>query len=64
MKYAVIGDKGMFGAEMVGLLRENGLNSTGFNRSNLNLEVFTSEELALQLDLLFLGNQFPLLLTS
>ena len=50
MKYAVIGDKGMFGAEMVGLLRENGLNSTGFNRSNLNLEVFTSEELALQLE--------------
>lgn len=50
MKYAVIGDKGMFGAEMVQLLLEKDLDVTGFNRSNLDLEVFTAEELAAQLE--------------
>ena len=50
MKYAVIGDKGMFGAEMVGLLREKGLTLSGFNRSNLDLEACTPEELAAQLE--------------
>lgn len=50
MKYAVIGDKGMFGAEMVQLLLKKDLEVTGFNRSNLDLEVFTAEELAAQLE--------------
>ncbi len=50
MKYAVIGDKGMFGAEMVQLLLEKDLDVTGFNRSSLDLEVFTAEELAAQLE--------------
>ncbi len=50
MKYAVIGDKGMFGAEMVQLLLEKDLDVTGFNRSNFDLEVFTAEELAAQLE--------------
>jgi dTDP-4-dehydrorhamnose reductase len=50
MKYAVIGDKGMFGAEMVQLLLERDLDVTGFNRSNLDLEVFTADELAAQLE--------------
>jgi dTDP-4-dehydrorhamnose reductase len=50
MKYAVIGDKGMFGAEMVQLLLERDLEVNGFNRSNLDLDVFTAEELAPQLE--------------
>ncbi len=50
MKYAVIGDKGMFGAEMVQLLLEKDLDVTGFNRSNLDLEVSTADELAAQLE--------------
>jgi dTDP-4-dehydrorhamnose reductase len=50
MKYAVIGDKGMFGAEMVRLLLEKNSEVTGLNRSNLDLEVFTAEELAAQLE--------------
>lgn len=50
MKYAVIGDKGMFGAEMVQLLLEKDIDVTGFNRSNIDLEVFTAEELAAQLE--------------
>jgi dTDP-4-dehydrorhamnose reductase len=49
MKYAVIGDKGMFGAEMVQFLLEKEIEVTGFNRSNLDLEVFTSMEIAAQL---------------
>lgn len=49
MKYAVIGDKGMFGSEMVKLLLEKGTVVAGFNRSNLDLEVFTAEEVAAQL---------------
>jgi dTDP-4-dehydrorhamnose reductase len=50
MKYAVIGDKGMFGAEMFFFLSDQGINVTGFNRANLDLEILTVEELALQLE--------------
>jgi dTDP-4-dehydrorhamnose reductase len=50
MKYAVIGDKGMFGAEMFLLLSHQGINVKGFNRANLDLEILTVEELALQLE--------------
>jgi dTDP-4-dehydrorhamnose reductase len=38
MRWAVIGDQGMFGAEMLDLLLERGENATGFNRSNLELD--------------------------
>jgi dTDP-4-dehydrorhamnose reductase len=38
MRWAVIGDQGMFGAEMLGLLLERGENATGFTRLNLDLE--------------------------
>ena len=37
MRWVVIGDQGMFGAEMLRLLLERGENTTGFNRSNLEL---------------------------
>lgn len=47
MKFAVIGDKGMFGSELVALLRDRGLPFAGFNRSNLDIENSTIEELGL-----------------
>lgn len=50
MKYAVIGDNGMFGAEMFLLLSDQGINVKGFNRANLDLEILTVEQLALQLE--------------
>jgi dTDP-4-dehydrorhamnose reductase len=36
MIIAVIGDKGMFGQDMVSLLRSRGENVAGFNRLNLD----------------------------
>jgi dTDP-4-dehydrorhamnose reductase len=38
MRWAVIGDTGFFGSEMVHLLEERGEELLGFNRSNLDLE--------------------------
>jgi len=38
MRWAVIGDQGMFGAEMFSLLLERGENVNGFNRSNIELD--------------------------
>lgn len=37
MRFAVIGDQGMFGRDMAGFLREEGEKVSGFNRTNLNL---------------------------
>ena len=50
MKYAVIGDRGMFGQEMSYLLRDKGVDFSGFNRTNIDLDVFTAAELATQLE--------------
>ena len=38
MRWAVIGDQGMFGAEMFSMLLEHGENVNGFNRSNIELD--------------------------
>lgn len=46
MKFAVIGDKGMFGSELVGFLHDRGLPFAGFNRSNLDLENLSNEALS------------------
>lgn len=46
MEFAVIGDRGMFGSEMVELLRERGFPVTGFNRSNLDIDNTSVEEFA------------------
>ena len=45
MKFAVIGDKGMFGSELIALLRDRGLPVAGFNRLNLDLKNSSPEEL-------------------
>jgi len=39
MRWAVLGDKGMFGTDQLTLLRERGLMADGFNRSNLDLSL-------------------------
>jgi dTDP-4-dehydrorhamnose reductase len=46
MKFAVIGDKGMFGSELVGLAQDRGLPVAGFNRSNLDIENSSAEDLS------------------
>lgn len=38
MQFAVIGDQGMLGSEMLSLLKNLGQRVSGFNRSNLNLD--------------------------
>jgi dTDP-4-dehydrorhamnose reductase len=38
MHFGVIGDQGMFGSEMVNLLRAQGQNVVGFNRQSIDLE--------------------------
>lgn len=43
MRWAVIGDKGMFGADMLASLLERGESVDGFNRSNLNLSISIDE---------------------
>jgi dTDP-4-dehydrorhamnose reductase len=48
MGFAVIGDRGMFGAQMVQVLNSENRQVTGFNRDSINLEAST-EELAKQL---------------
>jgi dTDP-4-dehydrorhamnose reductase len=45
MRWAVVGDKGMFGADQLALLEERGETATGFNRSNINL-TRNSEQIA------------------
>lgn len=47
MKFAIIGDKGMFGSELTALVRYRGLSVTGFNRSNLDIENSSMEELGI-----------------
>lgn len=49
MKYAVIGDKGMFGSEVMSLLIAKDMDVTGFNRSNIDLEGSSIEALGLAL---------------
>lgn len=44
LKYAVIGDSGMFGAEMIEFLRLNQRDVIGFNRTNLALDAFSLDE--------------------
>lgn len=46
MNFAVIGDKGMFGSEILALLDERGIPAAGFNRSNLDLEQSSTEDLS------------------
>jgi dTDP-4-dehydrorhamnose reductase len=48
MGFAVIGDQGMFGAEMVEFLNSQGRKVTGFNRESMDLEA-SIDELAQQL---------------
>jgi dTDP-4-dehydrorhamnose reductase len=48
MRWVVIGDKGLFGSEMVAYLEAKGELISGFNRSNLNLDEFP-ESLAQQI---------------
>jgi dTDP-4-dehydrorhamnose reductase len=43
MKFAVIGDRGMFGAEMVQLLDTKNLQGQGFNRTSLDLNTSVDE---------------------
>jgi dTDP-4-dehydrorhamnose reductase len=45
MNFAVIGETGMFGSELIALLRERGLPARGFNRSNLDVENLSTEEI-------------------
>ena len=49
MRFAVIGDRGMFGAEMVQYLESQKREVTGFNRNSMNLNS-TIDQLAAQLD--------------
>ena len=49
MKYVVIGDKGMFGSELVALLQDRGLPVAGFNRSNLDIENSSTVDLGVVL---------------
>jgi dTDP-4-dehydrorhamnose reductase len=47
MIFAVIGNKGMFGSEFVALLQDRGLPVAGFNRSNLDIENSSTEDLGI-----------------
>jgi dTDP-4-dehydrorhamnose reductase len=47
MNIAVIGDTGMFGSELIALLNERGITARGFNRSNLELEKSSIEDLGI-----------------
>jgi len=38
MRFAVVGDKGMFGKDMVSILQSTGQDVIGFNRSSMNLD--------------------------
>jgi dTDP-4-dehydrorhamnose reductase len=49
MRFAVIGDRGMFGTEMVNLLGSVQKQVVGFNRDSLNLNA-SNDELAIQLE--------------
>jgi dTDP-4-dehydrorhamnose reductase len=49
MRFAVIGDRGMFGREMAHYLLENGLDQKGFNRDSINIES-SADSLARELD--------------
>jgi dTDP-4-dehydrorhamnose reductase len=49
MRFAVIGDRGMFGIEMLNLLESVQIPVTGFNRDSINLNA-CADELASQLD--------------
>jgi dTDP-4-dehydrorhamnose reductase len=48
MGFAVIGDRGMFGAEMIEFLTSQGRQVTGFNRESMDLDA-SIDELAKQL---------------
>ena len=45
MRFAVIGDKGMFGSEMVRLLKSRGFEVEGFNRDNIDVNVLEAADL-------------------
>ena len=49
MRFAVVGDLGMFGSEMLNYLRLNNVTALGFNRSNLDLSK-GADHLALSLE--------------
>jgi dTDP-4-dehydrorhamnose reductase len=43
MRWAVLGNVGMFGSEMEAMLRSTGAQVTGYNRTNLNVDVSESD---------------------
>lgn len=45
MRFAVVGCRGLLGAELVQFLSENGHEVVGFDRSNMDIHVFVAEEL-------------------
>ena len=50
LKFAVVGNKGLFGSEVFNLLESSGINVIGFNRSNLKFEELDASQLARILD--------------
>jgi dTDP-4-dehydrorhamnose reductase len=45
VRFAVVGSRGLLGAELVRFLNENGREVVGFDRSNIDIDVLVAEEL-------------------